>query len=137
MTDMVELISARAFEPTVALIVEAIEKAGLTIFTRIDHAAAAKAAGLEMPPTTVLLYGNPRGGTPVMLAAPNAALDLPLRVLIRQDVAGAVCVVYHTITETLRAAGVPAEMAARLEPAQRLILDAMEDARQSAAPMGS
>lgn len=126
MTDMVELISAGAFEPTVALIVETIEKAGLTIFARIDHAAAARTVGLEMPPTTVLVYGNPRGGTPVMLAAPNAALDLPLRVLIRQDAAGPVHVVYHMITETLHAAGVPAEMAARLEPAQRLILQAMQ-----------
>jgi uncharacterized protein (DUF302 family) len=124
-TDMVELISARAFEPTVTLLAETIEKAGLTIFARIDHAAAARAAGLEMPPTIVLIYGNPRGGTAVMLAAPNAALDLPLRVLIRQDVAGPVHVVYHGITDTLRAAGVPDEMAARIAPGQQLVSDAV------------
>ncbi|HEY4201522.1 MAG TPA: DUF302 domain-containing protein [Devosiaceae bacterium] len=124
MTDVVELISANAFDPTVRRIAEAIEKAGLTIFARIDHAAAAKAAGLEMPPTIVLIYGNARGGTPVMLAAPNAALELPLRVLIRADAAGAVYVVYRAIAETLRGAGVGTEMAARLEPAQRLIADA-------------
>src|ERR1700754_5250755 len=116
MTDMVELISAFGFEPTVERLTTAIEKAGMTIFAQIDHAAAARTVGLEMPPTIVLIYGNPRGGTPVMLAAPNGALELPLRVLIRRDPAGPVHVVYHKITEVLSEAGVPAEMAARLEP---------------------
>jgi uncharacterized protein (DUF302 family) len=121
MTDTVELISTNSFETTVALLVEVIEKAGLTIFTQIDHAAAAKGVGLEMPPTTVLIYGNPQGGTPVMLAAPNAALDLPLHVLIRQDATGTIHVVYRAITETLAASGVPADIAARLVPGQKLI----------------
>jgi uncharacterized protein (DUF302 family) len=126
MTNMVELISTYGFEPTVESLIKAIEKAGLTIFARIDHAEAARTVGLEMPPTIVLLYGNPRGGTPVMLAVPNAALDMPLRVLVRQDPAGPVHVVYHRITETLCEAGAPAEMAARLEPGQQLISDALQ-----------
>jgi uncharacterized protein (DUF302 family) len=125
MTDLVELASAHPFEPTVTLLAEAIETAGLTIFARIDHAAAAKAVGLEMPPTTVLIYGNPRGGTPVMLAAPNAALDLPLHALIRADAAGQVHVVYRAISETLEAVGVPAEIAARLASGQQVISDAL------------
>jgi uncharacterized protein (DUF302 family) len=123
MTDMVELVSRHAFNATVALLVEAIEEAGLTVFAQIDHASAAKEVGMEMPPTTVIIYGNPRGGTPVMLAAPNAALDLPLHVLVRQDAAEPVHVIYRAIAETLHAAGVPAEIAARLAPAQKLIFD--------------
>jgi len=125
MTDIVELISTFDFEPTVERLTKAIEKAGMTIFAQIDHAAAARMVDLEMPPTIVLIYGNPRGGTPVMLATPNGALDLPLRVLIRQDLAGPVHVVYHRITGALSEAGVPAEMAARLEPAQQLISAAL------------
>ncbi len=60
----------------------AITERGLTVFARFDHAAAARSAGLQMPETTVLVFGNPRAGTPVMLAAPLIALELPLRVLV-------------------------------------------------------
>jgi uncharacterized protein (DUF302 family) len=126
MTDTVELISAYGFEQTLELLIKTIEKAGLKIFAQIDHAAAAKVVGLEMPPTIVLFYGNPRGGTPVMLAVPNAALEMPLRVLIRQDPAGPVHVVYHKITQALGGAGVSAEMAARLEPGKQLISNALQ-----------
>jgi uncharacterized protein (DUF302 family) len=63
--------------------IEATAKArGLTVFARVDHAKNAQAVGLVMPPTIVLLLGNPKGGTPVMLAAPSSAIDLPLHVLI-------------------------------------------------------
>jgi uncharacterized protein (DUF302 family) len=51
----------------------------------IDHAAAARAAGLEMPATQVIIFGNPKAGTPLMQAVPDIALDLPLRVLVRDD----------------------------------------------------
>jgi hypothetical protein len=61
---------------------------GVTIFARIDHAEAARNAGLAMPPTQVLIYGNAKGGTPLMLGAPSIALDLPLRVLVRDDCQG-------------------------------------------------
>jgi uncharacterized protein (DUF302 family) len=57
---------------------------GLTVFAKIDHAEAAKAAGLQMPPTVLLIVGNPKGGTPAMLAAPSLAIDLPLKILIAQ-----------------------------------------------------
>lgn len=60
----------------------------IQVFTRIDHAAAAHAAGLEMAPTQVLVFGNPRAGTLMMRAAPHAAFDLPLRVLAWQEPSG-------------------------------------------------
>ena len=124
----VEHASTEAFLPTLARLESAIEAAGLTIFARIDHAGAAQEVGLEMPPTIVLIYGNPRGGTPIMLAAPQAALDLPLRVLVREEAGGRVLVVFHPITPILREAGVPEELAARLEPAQGLILKSLHQA---------
>jgi uncharacterized protein (DUF302 family) len=65
---------------------EALLKAKqLKVFARIDHRAEAQSAGLTMPPTQVLIFGNPRGGTPIMLAEPTAAIDLPLKALAWED----------------------------------------------------
>jgi uncharacterized protein (DUF302 family) len=72
----------------------------------VDHAANARAAGLDMPPTTVLLFGNARGGTPRMLQAPALALDLLLRILARETLEGPV-VSYHDPTAMLAAFGLP------------------------------
>ena len=83
--DIVEHVSSLDFPSTVERIVDALAKAGLMLFARIDHAAGARDAGIEMPPATVLVYGHAVGGTPIMLAAPQAALDLPLCVLVRQS----------------------------------------------------
>jgi uncharacterized protein (DUF302 family) len=58
---------------------------GIKIFARVDHSGEAEKAGLKMPPTQLLIFGNPKGGTPVMLAAPTAAIDLPLKALAWQD----------------------------------------------------
>jgi uncharacterized protein (DUF302 family) len=63
-------------------LVAVINKAGATVFARIDHQANAKKAGMEMAPATVVLFGNPKIGTPIMQANPQAAIDLPVKVLI-------------------------------------------------------
>ena len=119
-------LSAYAFQPTLERIESAIAAAGLTIFARIDHAAAARHVGMRMPQTIVLLYGNPRGGTPVMIATPNAALDLPLRVLVREEDGGQVIVAFHPIARLLRDAGVSEDLASRLQPAQALLLKGVQ-----------
>lgn len=116
-----ERASPYGFEVTLDRLAEAIERAGLTILARIDHAAGAREAGLVMPPSVVLIYGAAKGGTPVMLAAPRAALDLPLRVLVREDADGVTLVAFHPVAPTMRAAGVPDALAGRLEPAQALL----------------
>src|SRR5574337_24797 len=123
--DLVEIQSSASFAETVERIVGAIEKAGLTIFARIDHAAGAKSIGAAMPPTVVLIYGHPAGGTPVMQAAPRAALDLPLRALVRATEAGEVVLAFHPIAPAMRKAGAPEALAVRLEPAQQLLADAI------------
>jgi len=123
-TDIVELTSGLSFADTVARLKNAIETAEMTIFAQIDHAAGASEAGLTMPPTLVLIYGNPRGGTPIMLAAPHSALDLPLRALVREE-NGRVLVSYHPAAAMLRAAGVPETMATHLDRAQQLLAKAL------------
>lgn len=122
---VVDYVTGEAFEDTLGKVIGLIEGAGMTLFARIDHAAGARAVGLDMPPTVLLLYGHPKGGTPVMLDSPLAALELPLRVLVRQDPEGRTRMSFHPIVPWLEAVGVPAESASRLEPAQRLLLRAI------------
>jgi uncharacterized protein (DUF302 family) len=124
--DTMDLPSAHSFVETLARLTAAFEGAGMTIFARIDHQAAALQVGLSMPPTTVLIYGNPRGGTPLMLEAPALALDLPLRVLVHEVAAGATRVVFHPATALTRAVGLGAERAAGLAKAESLIQRALE-----------
>jgi uncharacterized protein (DUF302 family) len=68
---------------------------GIKIFVRVDHSGEAEKAGLKMPPTQLLIFGNPKGGTPVMLVAPTAAIDLPLKALAWQDGDGKVWLSYN------------------------------------------
>jgi uncharacterized protein (DUF302 family) len=68
---------------------------GIKVFAQVDHSGEAEKAGLKMPPTQLLIFGNPKGGTPVMLAAPTAAIDLPWKALAWQDAAGQVWLSYN------------------------------------------
>jgi uncharacterized protein (DUF302 family) len=117
--------SSVGFQPTVDRLLAAIEKAGMSVFATIDHAAGAKAVGMSMPPTIVLIYGQARGGTPVMLADPTAALDLPLRVLIRQDANGDTLIAFHPMQQVLAPYKVPGELAERLAKSQQLLINAI------------
>jgi uncharacterized protein (DUF302 family) len=124
--NLVTLASPVDFAAALDRVGKSIEAAGLTIFARIDHAAGARSAGLSMPPTVVLIYGAAKGGTPLMLAAPDVALDLPLKVLLRETPEGVTELVFRPIETTLRDAGVPPELAARLNGAQALIAKSLE-----------
>lgn len=118
----VEYVSAMGFMLTVERLTRAIEGAGMNIFARIDHAAGARSSGLAMPPSLVLIYGNPLGGTPIMRHSPLAGLELPLRVLVREAEDGRAIVAFHPVVPMLRRVGVPDDLSARLEPAQRLLI---------------
>jgi uncharacterized protein (DUF302 family) len=72
-------------EDTSQRIVAAIEARGMTVAARIDHAKAAQAAGLSLRPTELIIFGNPRGGTPLMQAVQTIGIDLPLKMLVWQD----------------------------------------------------
>jgi uncharacterized protein (DUF302 family) len=121
----VRLESAFGFSETLQRLRAALEAKGFAIMATIDHRAAAEAVGLEMPPTTVLVYGNPRGGTPLMLAAPDFALELPLRVLVREGDGGQVYAVFNTAGTLEGKHGLPPGMAERLAPAEGVIRDAV------------
>lgn len=79
----------------------ALKERGFTIFARLDHAAAAESVGLKMPRSTVLVFGNPRLGTPVFLQFPTLAIDLPLKALVWEDASGRVSVSYNSAQHLL------------------------------------
>ena len=91
---VVTLKSPFGFEETLARIAAAIAAKGLTLFADIDHSGAAASVGLTMRPAHVLIFGSPRAGTPLMVAAPLLALELPLKALVWQDTAGLTQVSY-------------------------------------------
>ena len=80
---------------------------GLTVFARIDFSGDAAKAGLEMRPTQMLIFGSPKAGTPLMLAAPSIAIDLPLKALAWQDAGGSVWLSYNSPDYLKRRHGVP------------------------------
>src|SRR5277367_6166536 len=82
--------STRGFDETVAHFEQLLTAKNMMLFAKIDFTGDAKRAGLTMPRMMQLVFGNPKGGTPVMVAAPSSALDLPLRVLISEDADGKV-----------------------------------------------
>ena len=79
---MVVTPSAHPYDDTCRRLTEAIERRSLTVFARIDHAAGAREVGLEMPDEQVVVFGNARAGTPLMISDPRVGIELPLRVLI-------------------------------------------------------
>jgi uncharacterized protein (DUF302 family) len=91
---IVSLRSAHGVDQTVDQITGLLSAKRVKLFATIDHAAEARAAGLAMRPTVVLVFGSPQAGTPLMLAAPSIALDLPLKVLVSEDADGATWISY-------------------------------------------
>ena len=93
---IVDVPSNHSVDETVEKLEGILRDKGITLFTLIDHSGEAEKAGIKMPPTKLLIFGNPKGGTPVMLAAPSIAIDLPLKVLVWQDSGGKVWASYNS-----------------------------------------
>jgi uncharacterized protein (DUF302 family) len=107
---LIHLRSPYSFANTLERLESTIESKGIAIFARIDHSGEASKVGLTMPPTQLLIFGSPKSGTPLMIASPSLALDLPLKALVSEDNEGAVWLSYnspeylqqrHDIPETL------------------------------------
>jgi uncharacterized protein (DUF302 family) len=123
--ETVRLESSYSFSDTLAHLRSALEARGFKIFATIDQRAAAQSVGLDMPPTTVLIYGNPKGGTPLMLSAPDFALELPLRLLVREGEHGKVYVTYNPSANLEGKHGLPTGLAEKLASAERIITNAV------------
>lgn len=116
--------SSHSFSDTVALLEGAIRDGGNTIFAVIDQAGAAAAVGLSLRPTTLIVFGNPRGGTPLMEAFPAIALDLPLKLLVWEE-DGAVRVAHAAMSEIASRYGVTG-MDARIAAMDRAVVGLLE-----------
>ncbi|MBE9045322.1 DUF302 domain-containing protein [Pleurocapsales cyanobacterium LEGE 10410] len=88
--------SANSVDVTIEKFEEAATKRGLKVFARLDHAAAAESVGLEMPQATVIVFGNPRVGTPVFIETPTVAIDLPPKAMVWEDSDGKVFLSYNS-----------------------------------------
>jgi uncharacterized protein (DUF302 family) len=124
-----KLASSYSFDDTLARLRTTLTGNGLTIFATIDHQAAAHAVGLTMQPATVVIFGNPKGGTPLMQAAPDFALELPLKVLVRKDKYGKTWLVYEPVSNLDGRHGLPKGMVDRLAPAEKLLASVVQSAK--------
>jgi uncharacterized protein (DUF302 family) len=93
---VVNVPSKHSVEETVNRLKDILRSKGITLFALIDHSGEAAKVGMKMPPTKLLIFGNPKGGTPLMLAAPSIALDLPLKILVAEDAQGKVWLSYNS-----------------------------------------
>ena len=92
---IIKIKSAHSVTETINKLEAVLNKKGMTIFKRVDHAAGAEKAGLQLRPTELLIFGNPKVGTPLMLCSQTAALDLPQKALVYKDESGQVWLVYN------------------------------------------
>jgi len=123
---LIELRSRYSVDETVQRLDAALTSKGLQIFAVIDHSGEAAKVGLKMPATKVILFGSPKAGTPLMLAAPTLAIDLPLKALVAEDSSGKVTVTYNDPEYLQKRHGVPAELIKNLAGAGLLIAKAVE-----------
>ena len=104
---LITVKSPRSAKETMARLEEVVTKRGLNVFARIDHAAGAEKIGQSLRPTELLIFGNPQGGTPLMLCEQTSGIDLPLKALVWEDSAGQTWLAYNDPAFLARRHGVP------------------------------
>ncbi len=107
--DLITKPSAHSVSVTIDRLVAAVEGAGAKVFARVDHEAGATKVDMALRPTQMLMFGNPKLGTPALLAGQTAGLDLPLRVVAYEDANGQVFVAYHAPSELSEDHGIPTD----------------------------
>jgi uncharacterized protein (DUF302 family) len=123
---IVKIPSHRSVDATVDNLKAMLQSKGVTLFALIDHSGEAEKVGLKMPPTKLLIFGNPKGGTPLMLAAPSVAIDLPLKILVAEDSQGKVWVSYNSAEYLKERHGLPQDLLPNIAVVQTLAAAAGE-----------
>lgn len=123
---LVQVASRYSVDESVKRLQAAFASKGLQVFSVVDHSGEATKVGLTMNPTKVLIFGSPKAGTPLMVAAPTLAIDLPLKALVAEDAAGKVSVTYNDAEYLRERHGVPAELIKNLAGAGIVIAKAVE-----------
>ena len=123
---LVRIPSRYSVEETLQRLESALATRGLEIFARVDHSGEAEKVGMKMQPTKLLIFGSPKAGTPLMVAAPTLAIDLPLKALVWEDEAGKVWLTYNSPDYLRERHDVPSELIKNLEGAGLLMERAVE-----------
>jgi uncharacterized protein (DUF302 family) len=117
---IVDKPSKHSVDETVTRLKGILQAKGVTLFALVDHSGEAEKAGMKMRPTKLLIFGNPKAGTPVMLAAPHSAIDLPLKILVWEDADRNVWVSYNSAAYMQERYGLPAELLANIAVVETL-----------------
>ncbi|MGA7624737.1 MAG: DUF302 domain-containing protein [Candidatus Acidiferrales bacterium] len=106
--------SNHSADETVEKLKSILDAKGVKVFAIVDHSGEAANAGLKMPTTKLVIFGNPKAGTPLMLASPSVAIDLPLKILVAEDVAGKVWISYNSPDYLKQRHGLPDDLTANI-----------------------
>jgi uncharacterized protein (DUF302 family) len=117
--------SGLGFDETVEHFEKVLAARGMTVFAKIDFTSDAKKVGLEMPRMLLVIFGNPKGGTPIIVAAPSSALDLPLKVLISEGADGKVSLSYNTPEYLAGRHGIPGELVKNIAGIRAVVREAV------------
>lgn len=125
-TGIVTIPGHQPVDSIVAKLEQILEAKGVKLFALIDHSGEAQKAGLQMLPTKLLIFGNPKAGTPLMVAAPSIAIDLPMKILVWEDSDGNVWISYNDPAYLQSRHGLPADLVANIAIVQTLAAKAAE-----------
>jgi len=118
--------SNHSVEETVAKLRGILQAKGVSLFALVDHSGEAEKVGMKMPPTKLLIFGNPKAGTPLMLAAPSTAIDLPLKILVWEDNQNKIWISYNSPQYLQRRHGFPQDLVTNLGVVETLAMKAGE-----------
>ena len=118
--------SNHSVEQTVEKLNSILRSKGVTLFALVDHSGEAEKVGMKMRPTKLLIFGSPKAGTPLMLAAPSAGIDLPLKILVWEDGQGKVWVSYNSLDYLRERHGLPQELLQNIAVVETLASKAAE-----------
>jgi uncharacterized protein (DUF302 family) len=118
--------SNHSVEQTVERLNSILRSKGVTLFALVDHSGEAEKVGMKMRPTKLLIFGSPKAGTPLMLAAPSAGIDLPLKILVWEDGQGKVWVSYNSLDYLRERHGLPQELLQNIAVVETLASKAAE-----------
>jgi uncharacterized protein (DUF302 family) len=123
---LLQVASPRSVDETVQHLESVISKQGLQLFAIVDHSGEAEKVGLKMRPTKLLIFGSPKGGTPLMVAAPSLAIDLPLKALVWEDDKGKVWISYNSPEYLQQRHGIPDELLKNIAGVGTLVAKSVE-----------
>jgi uncharacterized protein (DUF302 family) len=123
---IIDKASIHSVEQTVDRLKDILHSKGVTLFALVDHSGEAEKVGMKMRPTKLLIFGSPRAGTPLMLAAPSIALDLPLKILVWEDGQGKVWLSYNSPQYLMQRHDLPPDLLPNIAVAETLAAKAGE-----------